>query len=135
MAQNKQLPQRYSDIEKLMLFDINKKNPTTAVLLSLAFVGGGHIYTGHWDKAGGFLFSEVSTIGVTYYTFLNTENMSVLYVGYTIVLIVRLWEIIDASNEVTNYNENLFRKLTGKPITIGLNEKNNNVGVQFSYAF
>lgn len=134
VGQIKPPTEKYSETEKIMLYDVNKKDVTTAVLLSLTFTGGGHLYTGNWLKAGGFLLTKGAIIGATHYSFWNSENYTSFYIGYSFVILVYLWELIDAANEVTNYNRNLFSKLTGKNVRISLNQQSDVVSLQFSFA-
>ena len=134
-TKSKKIPIIYSDTEKLILYDIHKKNSTTATILSLCFPGAGHIYAANTEKALGFVFIKAALFGTTQYAFLETENLDVLFIGYASILAMTLRELIDVSAEVDKYNEDLFKKLTGKNVSISLNGGSKGYNIQLSYSF
>lgn len=113
----------FTDTEKLMLFDINKKEYSTAFLLTLTFSGAGHIYTGNWDEAVGLLPLKGVLIGVRQ----KTNNNRIRDYSSAAILLVFLWELMDVSEEVTKYNEQLFSQLTGKPLSFKLRQRNDEI--------
>ena len=127
-----------SDTDKMMMYESGKKNPTTAVVLSCLLTSSGHAYAGNWGRGLAFTAGRIGcgviaiTMGIkeeteTYdggwYTIeeTTTEITGMYYVGMLGATAIAIWEMIDASNQVKKYNQNLFEKVYGKKPQMGFN--------------
>ncbi|MHB2154066.1 hypothetical protein ACX8XN_06680 [Calditrichota bacterium GD2] len=120
--------------EKFMLYETAKKNGTTAVVLSCLLSSTGHAYAGNWGR--GLLFTAARigcavfalTVGTEtkteqvsyYYTEQKVETTPAYTIGMVGALVVAIWEMVDANNEVKKYNAKLYEKIFGEKQSIGL---------------
>jgi len=148
-----------TDAEKMMLYETKKKSGTTAVVLSCLLTSTGHAYAGNWGRGLAFTAGRVGcavlaiTLGIEEktethedyyfsYTEKTTEITPIYYIGIIGAATIAIWEMVDASKEVSKYNTRLYEQITGKKSPIGLNfvpMKNGNgkysPGIAFSYNF
>lgn len=141
------------DIQKMMLFDKEKKNSGTAVVLSLLLTSTGHAYAGNWGRGllftaarvGGVVLAltagiqtntESSGYGYYLYSYQTTEITAWYYVGFATSLVFAIWEAIDASAEVDRYNDDLYRKIMGtSPVGFNIVPSRNGPQLQLNYTF
>jgi hypothetical protein len=142
-----------SDDQKMILYEMGKKSPGLAVLLSLILTSTGHAYAGNWDRGipftAGRIGGAILAIGVGIrkktnystshnqsYSYETTEITPLYYIGFGMIIVFSIWEAIDASAEVNKYNENLYNKIMGKN-KLGLNivPNKNGLHIQLSYSF
>jgi hypothetical protein len=142
-------------LQDLMIYSQAEKNPSTAVLWSILLPSAGHAYAGNWGRgliftAGeiGFLLlaSEgIEKISHTYTNYVDwgwpfkpweytTTKVEIVYhdlywIGLTGMVVLKLWEIIDASGEADRYNTELRKMLSNI-----LSDNNINFHVSKGYA-
>lgn len=120
-----------SDAQKMMMYESQKKNPTTAVVLSCLLTSTGHAYAGNWGR--GLLFTGgrfacvlfAVTAGIEEkteydpyygYEYTTTEVTGAYSLGMLGAVVIAIWEMVDASNEVKRYNKKLYNRIyTGQP--------------------
>ena len=138
----------------MMMYEISKKNSTTAVVLSCLLTSAGHAYAGNWGRGLGFTAGRVGcavlaiTMGIEektdtddygYYSVETTtvEINGMYYVGVLGATVIAIWEMIDASNEVKKYNANIYRRILGKEPLFGFNIIPNKSGgrLALTYSF
>lgn len=144
------------DMQKMMYYDSQKKSPGTAAILSLLFTSAGHAYAGNWPR--GLLFTGGKVISVlvmvsgvqtksepytysfggrsyTYYTY-YTELTAAYYLGLGGLIILTIWEPIDAAETATKYNKDLYERIMGKrPYSLNIAPYRDGALVQFAYRF
>lgn len=124
-----------SDANKMMLYETGKKNPTLAVLLSCLLSSTGHAYAGNWGR--GLLFTGgrvgcaifAMTAGIEekteyygyYYEETTVEITGAYYIGMGGVMIISIWEMIDAASEAKRYNMKLHNRIFSNQPDFGLN--------------
>ena len=117
--------------EKQIQYNLYKKNPKTAVLLSLLFPSLGHAYAGNWIRGTPFLVGElISFMGASIVliqsgigSMLEAERgnsvnskgtydaaLWLLFIGASI----SIWEKIDAYVEVEKYNNHIYKDIFEK---------------------
>ena len=121
-----------SDVQKMMLYESTKKNQTTAVLLSCCISSAGHAYAGNWQRGLAFTAGRIgcgviavafgieekterSSSGYYYIEETTLEITPAYYIGYAGAMIIAIWEMVDASNEVKKYNLEIFRQIYSDP--------------------
>ncbi|MGB2867802.1 MAG: hypothetical protein WBD36_05080, partial [Bacteroidota bacterium] len=148
-------PDNQPDVQKMMYYERDKRSSGTAVLLSLALTSSGHAYAGNWGRGLFFAAGRVGaavlalTAGIetrnhsdylgygVYYDYQTTEITALYWVGLGAVVLIGIWEAIDAAAEVDRYNEKLYNKMMGSR-PFGLNivpGKNGHPELRFSYSF
>ena len=125
-------PQYNADAQKMMMYNSQKKDPATAVVLSCLLTSTGHAYAGNWGRGVKFtmgrllcfLFAvtagiEIEDAGDA--TEVSTGVNGMYTLGMFGVFVTSLWEIADARMEVIKYNQALHNRIyTGKP-SFGMN--------------
>ena len=117
--------------EKQIQYNLYKKNPKTAVLLSLLFPSLGHAYAGNWIRGTPFLVGELISFGVASIVLIQSGISSMLeaergnsvnskgtydaalwllFIGASI----SIWEKIDAYVEVEKYNNHIYKDIFEK---------------------
>jgi hypothetical protein len=120
----------FDDAQKMMLYESQKKNPTMAVAYSCLLPSAGHAYAENWGR--GLLFTGgrvlcsvlaitqgIKTETVEYGWGQSYEEVKVTdmyYIGIGGALVLGIWEMFDASSEVTKYNQRLYKRIVlGEP--------------------
>lgn len=143
------------DSEKMMLYESNKKNPTSAALLSLLVTSTGHAYAGNWGRGLGFAAGKVGcvvlayTVGIKetteidmsgYYSIsvsFKEEKTMFYFIGIVGAIGLTIWEMVDASNEVKKYNKKTYDRIfsTNSKIKLDFSPKKNGATINLSYNF
>jgi len=127
--------QDQSDATKLAMYQAEKKNPTTAGLLSCCISSSGHYYADNWARGLKFTagragcvvlmialgFDEVTETDGNYTTTtLETNSMYTLFSMGNLGLAV--WEIFDAVDQTKQYNKTLYKNVFGvePPFDLGM---------------
>ena len=140
-------PSYSNDAQKLMMYESQKKNPTTAVAFSCLLSSSGHAYAGNWGRGlmftaarmGSYVIAltgiqEVSTEGY-YYDYTTTELTGTYWLGMTGTLVMAIWEMVDASSEVKKYNKQLYNRIYFNQPNIGMNIIPTHDGAQLVLAY
>jgi len=142
-------PSYITDAQKLMMYESQKKSPTTAVLLSCLLSSAGHAYAGNWGRgllftAGRFACMYIAiTLGIEEKTYdfkfhedyTVTETNEVYTLGMIGTLVLAIWEMVDASNEVKKYNEKLYNRIFHGQPSFGMKTVPANNGIQLFLAY
>ena len=113
---------------KMLLYDMNKKTPSTAIILSVLFPSIGHLYGGKWGK--GLLFTSVQGVSAILSQTMYDEKcrpnsswasgQSCTYtqnqwgkIATVSLVVFKVWEIIDAKKVVKKYNRRIYRSIYG----------------------
>lgn len=135
------------DALQMMLYESQRKSPTTAVLLSCLITSVGHAYAGNWGRGllftmgrlGGYVIAANSPDKKSDNSWgdKTPDHSQGYYIGVGITLVLAIWEMIDASATAESYNNDLYKKITGKDSGISFNMLPKNKGMQFgiSYSF
>jgi len=137
--------------EKMMLYDMNKKNPTLGTIFSLTIPSTGHAYAGNWTRGlkyfGGRVLSVGITIGLSDYfwnegMFSKSTRMNLdRLLGTTGVigfLYFTIGEWVDSGKEVKRYNNRLYKSIYDKeppPISFKLQPTYQGATLTMSYSF
>ena len=141
--------------EKQIQYNLYKKNPKTAVLLSLLCPSLGHAYAGNWIRGTPFLVGEsISFAGASIVLIQssigymleaekgNSVNSKGTYNAtkwlFFIGVSISIWEKIDAGKEVKKYNRRLYKSIYGKEpqsMSFKLQPTYQGVNLTMSYAF
>ena len=113
---------KMSSTEKLMLYNIEKKNPALSVFYSIILPSAGHAYSANWKRGirissvriGTYLLSEMFWIDTPNDTdWINTrQDISDLLRNFSIGVFI--YEFIDSGREATKYNRKLYENIFGK---------------------
>lgn len=116
--QQNNTPFSMTDMQKAAMYERDKKEEWTAIVLSLLLTSAGHAYAGNWGRGLLFLLGKIGAIGM-----MATEDgprysddrslVRGLGVGFLLAFIIG--EPIDAAREVRNYNERLYTNIYGLP--------------------
>lgn len=126
---------------KQFQYTLEKKSPTTAIILSLLLPSAGHIYTGNAGVGLAFLGGELICL---YLAIEELEYQSrkpndrsdlQLYGGLVGFVGLRIWEIIDASNSADRYNNELYKKIFNKEKSVSLKYLEKGKLLRFEYNF
>lgn len=119
---------------KMSMYESQKKSSTSAIIYSCLLTSAGHAYADNWGR--GLLFSagtiacivgavtlgvQEKTSGSSWYQTTTTEITSAFWLFYGAAVIIRIWEVIDASNEVDRYNKKLYDRIIGDDNKLGIN--------------
>ena len=110
--------------EKMMLYNLEKKSPSTAALWEFIIPTAGYIYVdrGKWED--GFMHRIVELIAILaasnhdYVNHQNTFFNSSILGG--IAVFIHFYEFYNVNKLTTNYNNNLYRNIYGKEPNISL---------------
>lgn len=143
--------QGMSESEKMMMFESQKKNPTTAMIYSCLLTSSGHAYAGNWARGLGFtagrvgcgvlaiaLGFEEKTEDYGWYTQTTLEVTPMYYIGVLGAAVIGIWEMVDASNEVKKYNANVYEKIYGKKqpgFSLNMFPVKKGTGISLAYNF
>jgi hypothetical protein len=114
--------------DKQIQYNLYKKNPKTAVLLSLLCPSLGHAYAGNWIRGTPFLVGQLISFGgassgiisanIIYMTEPNSQNIQnivqIVKVLLSIGASISIWEKIDAYVEVEKYNNHIYKDIFEK---------------------
>lgn len=124
----------------MMKYEQEKKNPALAVYLALMLPSAGHAYAGNWVRGLTFLAGEVGgfvVVGVSAIAAYPSKDHTFVSISMVGLLLIKLWEFIDAWMEVEKYNSNLhnsiFQKLSDTNINLRLSQgfaNSYNIGFQ-----
>ena len=118
-----------SEVEKMMVFENNKKSVFRGVLYSGLLTSTGHAYSGKWKRGllfsgarvGAFIIAE--GFGYSYDEYAVDEDgvccgahvtNEIFYIGYGVLGVLSVWEMIDAGSQVKEYNNKLYKEIFGK---------------------
>lgn len=134
------------DVELFLRYQEQKKNPWVGVLASWLFPSLGHAYAENWERGAKFLAAEIVEIGIMLWAFSDNETVYTYY-GYEergtekdaigglaslAFVVTRVWEYVDAYQEVERYNQRLLEKISVDPgFKIGKEEAT----IYFTYNF
>ena len=99
-----------SDTEKLLYYQSVKKDPATAVMYSLLFPTGGHLYADNFERGLLFKGAEILSLSLGLYIINESEQLDPNIFIFTAPLIL-VWELFDAAKTTTKYNEELYNRI------------------------
>ena len=129
-----------SETEKFLLYEINKKNTSTAVIYSVFVPSLGYVYSENWLNWGRgplFLIGRTSTSIVTFMAILQESAIEAVVAGGLYIVLTTL-ELIDVRKKVEKYNKNLHRNIFGKnqpSLSLNLQPTYNGANLNLSYNF
>jgi len=143
-------PSYNTDAQKMMMYESQKKNSTTAVVLSCLLSSTGHAYAGNWGR--GLLFTGgrigcavfAVTAGIEEkteydpywgYETTTTEVTGAYTLGMLGAAVLAIWEMVDASNEVKKYNQKLYNRIYSGQPDFGFNIIPNQDGAQLMLTY
>ncbi|HOA40712.1 MAG TPA: hypothetical protein PKM10_04610 [Halanaerobiales bacterium] len=118
------------DVELFLRYQEQKKNPWVGVAAAWLVPSLGHAYAGNWERGAMFLAAELIEIGFVLWALSDNTEEYTLYYGYqeygtendAIGVIAgiaffgtRIWEYIDAYQEVEKYNARLLERISIDP--------------------
>jgi len=141
--------------EKQIQYNLYKKNPKTAVLISCFLPSLGHAYADNWLRGAFFLAGETTSILAGLFIniipilacplgdpecFENARNYRGNYIGNSLIFIVAptiyIWEKIDAYKEVEKYNNRIYKYIFKKePPSFSLNLQPTYQGANLTLAY
>ena len=152
-------PPNYSDsikssdqivIRKLFQFELQRKSPFLAFVLSSSMPTAGHLYSGDWVRGlpfgiirtAGILIAASKTYEVKEKTIQGSLGQSItvddkklgmlFWAGLAIYSIFSIWEGIDAASTATEYNQRLINNLLSTSASISnINIVNRNYSLFF----
>jgi len=130
-----------NEIEKMMVFQYNKKSPAIGVILSILLPSAGHAYAGNWREGLFFTATQIVAFPIIPTTVCVVEQETCSIIAPTMLgtmLVIRIWEIIDAGKEVKRYNNKVYRKIfdRGPPsLSMHLQPTYQGANLTMSYSF
>jgi len=143
-----------NEVQKMMLFEQNKKKPATAMLYGLLFPSLGHLYLNDYSKSKKYLAANTVVLlvplslaievesgddndgqGLNMWGSETKEDDLIIYwsLGFGIL---RGLEIFDISSSIKQYNDNLYRKIFNKePPSFSLNLQPTYKGANLNLAY
>jgi hypothetical protein len=121
---------KLTDAQRKIMYENQKKNPATARALSFLISSAGHAYAENWGRGLLFLLGRTAFLGVAIagaeeqysINHSNSERGNAqVTLGVIGFLGFAIWEIIDAGNEVEDYNERLYNSIYHNVPNFGLN--------------
>lgn len=134
------------DVGLYLRYEGQKKNPWVGVLAAWLLPSLGHAYAENWERGAMFLLAEAIEAGIalwafsdnetvyTYYGYeeIGTENDAIGVIAGLAFFGTRIWEYVDAYQEVERYNQRLLEKISVDPgFKIGKEEAT----IYFTYNF
>jgi hypothetical protein len=107
-----------AEMREFMKYNDEKKSEGTAIVLSILLPSAGHAYAGKWGTGLLFAAGEIGFLGLSYWAIseangeYTAEDNVAIAGSCAIALILRVCEICDAANQVSNYNDNLRKNLS-----------------------
>lgn len=118
------------DLGLFIRYQEEKKNPWVGVAAAWLVPSLGHAYAGNWERGAMFLAAELIEIGfvlwalsdnteeyIPYYGYqeYGTENDAIGVIAGIAFFGTRIWEYIDAYQEVEKYNARLLERISIDP--------------------
>lgn len=136
----------YTDTQKMMLYEDQKKSPATAGVLSFLLSSAGHAYAGNWGRGLAFLGLRVLCVlsisagqsdpNASEWNSDAREGNKAAVTGGIIGLIgFSIWEIFDAASETRKYNSRLYNRIYNNVPDFGFNVVPIRDGVQLSLTY
>ena len=105
--------EQMSSTEKLLIYNIEKKNPALSVFYSIILPSAGHAYSANWKRGirlssvriGTYVLSEI-------FWDMDEHEISDLLRNFSIGVFI--YEFIDSGREATKYNRKLYENIFGK---------------------
>ena len=136
---------KMSDSEKMMLYNMNKKDPSTAIIYSLLLSSAGHAYAGKWGRGLLFTGAQVASVVVAVATCDFDEYdlwddtcypTGTSYMFYGLAGVIGIWQIFDASKVTKEYNRNVYRSIyLEEPTFWGFNLKPTYKGANLTLSY
>ncbi len=145
----------YTNSQKMMMYEDQKKSPTTAGVLSFLISSTGHAYAGNWGRGLLFLGGRIACIAIisagaskttdsqeyNYYTdqwettTINSSDKDLITAGTIGLIGLAIWEIFDAVSETRKYNRRLYNRIYNNVPNFGFNLTPIKNGAQLSLTY
>ena len=129
--------EQMSSTEKLLIYNIEKKNPALSVFYSIILPSAGHAYSANWKRGirlssvriGTYVLSEI-------FWDMDAHEISDLLRNFSIGIFI--YEFIDSGREATKYNRKLYENIFDKAppaLSMNLQPTYKGANLTMSYAF
>ena len=103
-----------SQTEKMIEYNLSKKDPTATVIFELLLPTSGYAYAGKWPRG---LIVRIAQPWVSTFILLGLDGQNIMISWNTILGVFAASHIlcsVDALNQTKKYNHNLYRDIFGK---------------------
>ena len=126
-----------SQTEKMIEYNLSKKDPTATVIFELLLPTSGYAYAGKWPRG---LIVRIAQVPMSLLIGGGLVDMQIIEGGWSTLLgIVATSHIlcsVDALNQTKKYNHNLYRDIFGKePPSFSLNLQPTYQGANLTLAY